>query len=62
MLKKDVLKALMAIDEGWAVKRLILVSKPGGEKRVSRPGAQAMVAWAQKHHGLRVIAHDLGGR
>jgi len=57
--ERDILKVLMAQEAGVRVKRLIFLSKAGGEKRVRQPSSQAMVAWAARNHGLEIIVRDL---
>ena len=57
--ERDILKALMAKETGSPVNRLLLIAKPGGEQRVNQPSSQAMVAWAQRLHGLEISVIDL---
>lgn len=57
--ERDILKVLMAQEAGVRVKRLVLVAKPGGQKRVGQPSSQAIVAWAWRMHGLEIVVRDL---
>jgi len=57
--EKDVLKAVMAKDQGRAVERLLLVSKQGGRKKCNQPGRREVVSWSERSHGIRVEVHDL---
>ena len=57
--EKDVIKALMAKEEGFQVQRLFFISKPGGEKRLEQPGAQAIISWAREMHNLDIHVQDL---
>jgi hypothetical protein len=49
----------MAKDTGAAVNRLVFVSKPGAIKRLNQPGAKAIAAWAERHHGLAIELREL---
>ena len=57
--ERDVLKALMAKEAGYAVSRLLFLSKPGALKRLGQPGAMAIAAWAERLHGLCVETREL---
>ena len=57
--ERDILKVLMAQEAGFPVKRLIFLTKPGGDKRFRQPSSQAMVAWAARKHGLEISVHEL---
>jgi hypothetical protein len=57
--ERDILKALMACEQGNQVERLLFIAKPGGAKRVSQPSSRAIIAWAQKKHHLRVEVQEL---
>lgn len=57
--ERDVLKAIMAQDAGHAVRRLVFITKPGGVKRLSQPGARAIIAWAERAHGLEITIEEM---
>jgi hypothetical protein len=57
--ERDILKALMAKDFRYKIKRLVLVSKPGALKRHGQPGSQALIQWAKRTHGLEIEIHEL---
>jgi hypothetical protein len=57
--ERDVLKAIMAQDSGQPVRKLLFISKPGGLKRCSQPGARAIIAWAARAHKLEVEILEL---
>jgi len=57
--EKDVLKAVMAKEEGNAVSRLFFISKPGAKKKCAQPGRAAVIAWLERHHGIKVEIHEL---
>lgn len=59
--EKDVLKALMAIDCGHRVERMVLISRAGGERKCKEPGRAAVMQWARKAHGLAIDVYDLPG-
>jgi len=60
--ERDLLKALMATDEGHRVSLLIFISKPGANKRLSQPGARAIASWAKRKHGLTVEVREMAQR
>ncbi len=57
--ERDILKALMAKEEGHPVRRLVLIAKPGGERKLRQASSQAMISWAKDKHELEIEAHDL---
>jgi hypothetical protein len=59
--EKDILKAIMAQESGNAVRKLVLISRPGGAKKCAQPGRRAVVGWAQSKHGIKIEVHDLHG-
>ena len=58
--EKDVLKAVMALDEGNRVSKLVFISKPGAQKKCEQPGRRAVIDWLRSAHGIQVSVHDLG--
>jgi hypothetical protein len=59
--EKDVLKAIIAKELGSPVRRLMFISRAGGEKKCSQPGRKAVIAWARERHGLLIEVYDLPG-
>ena len=59
--EKDILKAVIAKESGYPVRRLMFICRAGGEKKCSQPGRQAVIQWAKENHGLTVEVHDLRG-
>lgn len=59
--EKDILKAVIANESGNPVRRLMFISRAGGEKKCSQPGRQAVIAWAKAKHALAIEVHDLPG-
>jgi hypothetical protein len=57
--ERDVLKALMAKEAGHRVDHLLFICKPGGNRRVSQPSSQAMIAWTTRNHGISVVVREL---
>ena len=49
-LEKDILKAIMAQEQGQRVKTLFFISRAGAIKKCSQPGRSAMVRWAHANH------------
>jgi D-alanyl-D-alanine dipeptidase len=59
--EKDILKAIMAQDYGYAVRRLVFISRAGAVKKCAQPGRAAIIAWARAKHALEIEVHELGG-
>lgn len=59
--EKDILKAVIAKESGNPVRRLIFISRAGGEKKCLQPGRQAVISWAKEKHDLAIEVHDLPG-
>lgn len=59
--EKDVLKAIMAQDFGYRVRRLFFISRAGSLKKCDQPGRTAVRQWAQTKHQLQIEVHELGG-
>lgn len=59
--EKDILKALMARDQGYEVEKLVFISRAGAEKKCAQPGRSAMRDWAETRHGLGIDVYDLPG-
>lgn len=59
--EKDVLKAIIAQENGSEVRRLFFISRAGARKKCSQPGRSTVIKWALENHGLQIEVHDLGG-
>src|SRR5258705_780908 len=59
--EKDILKAVMAQDSGFGVRKLFFISRAGAAKKCSQPGRTAAKEWALAKHHLLVEVHELGG-
>lgn len=59
--EKDILKAIMAQESGFNVRRLFFISRPGGVKKCSQPGRTKVKEWAHAKHGLTIEVHELEG-
>jgi len=59
--EKDILKAIIAKELGSPVRRLVFISRAGGEKKCSQPGRRAVIAWARAKHDLLIEIFDLPG-
>jgi hypothetical protein len=57
--EKDILKALMAKDNEHPVQHLVLIGKPGAERRCAQPGRQGFIDWARTHHQLSIKVCDI---
>jgi len=60
--EKDILKAIMAKDLGYKVRRLFFISRPGAAKKCEQPGRRAVKEWARAKHQLLVKVHELDGK
>jgi hypothetical protein len=60
--EKDVLKAIMAQEQGNRVRRRVFISRPGGAKKCSQPGRSAVIRWALAKHHLVVEVLELEGK
>ncbi len=58
--ERDILKVLLAQDQGCDVKRLVFLSKPGAVKRLGEPAPAAIIEWAKRRHGLAIEIHEIG--
>ena len=59
--EKDILKAIIAQDLGYPVRRLLLISRPGAAAKCSQPGRMAVRKLVEQKHGLTVDVTDLPG-
>ena len=57
--ERDVLKCLLAIDDGCSVKRLMLVGKPGAISRLSAPAPRAIISFVKRRFNLTVELYEL---
>ena len=60
--EKDILKAIMAQEEGHEVTSLVFISKPGAIRRCGQPGAMAIREWANRKHGVSISIFELNDR
>lgn len=58
--ERDIIKVLLAHDQGWNVDRLVFISKPGALKRLREPASADIITWAKKRHNLTVEIHEIG--
>ncbi|HYX28813.1 MAG TPA: hypothetical protein VE863_09610 [Pyrinomonadaceae bacterium] len=56
--ERDILKAIISRECGYAVSRLLFISKPGAQKRLSQPGASAINRWAAQQ-GITIEVREL---
>ena len=59
--EKDILKAVIAQDSGFRVRKLFFISRAGAAKKCSQPGRTLAKEWALAKHELVVEVHELGG-
>lgn len=57
--ERDVFKCLLALEDGCAVKRLMLIGKPGAIARLSAPAPKAIIAFAKKRFDLTIEVLEL---
>jgi hypothetical protein len=59
--EKDILKAIVAQDYNYSVRRLFFISRAGAARKCLQPGRSALIAWARAKHALEIEVHELGG-
>jgi hypothetical protein len=59
--EKDILKAFMARESGFDVRRLMFISRSGAAKKCQQPGRGAIRDWARSKHDLEIEIHELPG-
>lgn len=57
--ERDIFKCLLETENGHVVRRLVLVCKPGGQKRMAAPAPNAIKEWVRRGHGLEIDFWDL---
>jgi len=57
--ERDILKAIMAQDNGHPVRRLVFISKPGAARRLGAPSSRAIIEWAARAHDLMISVHEI---
>jgi hypothetical protein len=57
--ERDIFKCLLAKDNDNHVQELVLVSKPGGIKKLEAPGPMAIRRWVREKHGLEIEVLEL---
>lgn len=60
--ERDVLKAVMAKEEGRNVRRLVFLSKPGAAKRHRQPSSEAIMSWLERNHQVKLSIRELSDR
>ena len=60
--ERDILKAIMAKEQGADVRNLVFLSKPGARKRHQQPSSIAMEKWVFKNHGIEVTIRELSDK
>lgn len=59
--EKDILKAIIAQESGYSIRRLFFISRAGAVAKCAQPGRRALKAWAHAKHELLIEVHELGG-
>ncbi len=57
--EKDIFKVLLAKSLGKNIKKLLFISKPGGEKKSKQPFRLAIRNWLDKEFGIEIEVIDL---
>jgi hypothetical protein len=60
--EKDILKAIMAHENGQPVTQLVFIAKPGALKSCNAPGRRSIIEWAARAHGLTISIFELTPR
>lgn len=56
---KDIFKALLAVDSGKKIHRLVFISKPGAIKRHGEPASRAITEWLNKQYKIETNIIEL---
>ena len=57
--ERDILKAVIAKEEGRDVRRLVFLSKPGAVKRHRQPSSEAIMSWLERNYKIKVSIREL---
>ena len=57
--ERDLFKCFLAIDAGYAIRKLLFITKPNGYRKLQEPAPRAIAAWAKKHVGLEIDILEL---
>jgi len=57
--ERDLLKVVIAKELGASIHRLVLIAKPGGERRCTEPSARLFADWLLRQYNIEIVAHDL---
>lgn len=57
--EKDILKAFLAQEAGYKIRRLVFIAKPGASIVCKQPGRQAFIDWAKKHQKLDIEVFEI---
>jgi hypothetical protein len=57
--ERDILKAIMAKQQGWQVRHLVFLSKPGAKKRHEQPSSLAIQSWLKRKRHIDVHIYEL---
>jgi hypothetical protein len=58
--ERDLFKVLLAKQAGTAIRRLVLVGKPGTENRLKAPGPQAIIGFVRREFRIETEVHEIG--
>ncbi len=58
--EKDVLKCLLAKQNGLKIRRLVFVGKPGAKRRLSEGGPLAIASYAKNAAGIIIQVEEIG--
>jgi len=60
--ERDILKAIMATEQGAHVRNLVFLCKPGAIKRHQQPSSIAIKKWVFKNHNIKVTILELSDK
>ena len=55
----DILKCILAQEQGASIRRLVMISKPGASARQAYPGRSAVAGFVRRKFGLEVTVREL---
>lgn len=59
--EKDILKAIMAKENGCRIRQLVFISRPGSAQMCQQPGRVGFISWARARHGISIKIYELDG-
>lgn len=59
--EKDILKAVLAKEQGHKIERLMFISRAGARGKCKQPGRASVAGWLREHYAIKVEVFELAG-